>query len=112
MDRNELDNFKSEVLSAIRNETHEAMQNTGKLWVKEAVFEIVPPAIEATFIKFGIDPSKPLQVQCDLAYLRQMRTRGDENLKIIRKSLLEKCVASMLLIASGGIGAWLILILG
>ena len=112
MDKNELEHFKSELLNTIRNETHEAMQNTGKLWVKEAVSEIVPPAIEATFIKFGIDPSKPLQVQCDLAYLRQLRTRGDENIQIIRKSLLEKCITTMLLIASGGIGAWLVLILG
>ena len=110
MDKNELDLFKSEVLRTIRNETHEAMQNTGKLWVKEAVFEIVPTAIEATFVKFGIDPSKPLLVQCDLAYLRQLRTTNDDAGRIIRKSLLEKCIAGIFLIASGGIGAWLLLL--
>lgn len=106
MAEHELEKFQNRVIEAIKNETHDAIKHTGKTWVKEAVEETVPVAVEATFVKLGIDCKNPFEAQRDFAYLRTAREESEDRRKIIVGAITRWGIGIFIAAASAGASLW------
>jgi hypothetical protein len=76
------------LIRAIREETNEAIKHTGHTWIRQAVEEIVPPTVEATLERLGIDYRNPLESQQDFAHLRKSRIESEDRRKVFIASLI------------------------
>lgn len=108
MNDTELQAFKREVISTIKNETHDAIKETGQTWVIETVTKTVPVAIEATFIKLGLDCTRPLDAQKDFAFLRQTRSESEDRKKIVVQTLTKYLTTFCISACTAGLAVWAI----
>lgn len=90
------------IINAIKVQTHESIKHTGSTWVAEASSN----AIEATFIKLGIDCKKPIEVQKDFAYLRQSRSDSEDRRKTLMQAVTKWTSTIILSAISAGAVAW------
>jgi hypothetical protein len=106
MTKNDLHAFKQEVLEVLREQAHDTLKNTGKGWVVEAVERTVPVAVEATFVKLGIDCKNPFEAQKDFAHLRMIRTESEDTRKNIRQSVIKWTTTICLSAIGAGFTVW------
>lgn len=84
----ELELFKDQILNAITEQTHESIKETGHTWIKDAVREIVPVVFEDTLLRLGINSKEPIELQKDLAHLRQSRLDSYDTFKMIKRMVI------------------------
>lgn len=104
MTEDELRYLKAELITAIKEETHEAIKHTGHTWIEEAVRKIVPVAIESCMIRLGMEPSEPLLMQRDFSWVRKMREESESKRKVLMTAMINWVTPLSL----SGLLAWLI----
>lgn len=109
MTETELQAFQREVISTIKIETHDAIKNTGSSWVTETVEKTVPKAIEATFIKLGLDCKSPIEAQKDFAHLRVARIESEDRRKIVIQTITKHVTTLCISAMTAGAAVWIAL---
>jgi len=105
MTETELHAIENRIITAIKEQTHESIKDTGKTWVTEAS----AAAVEATFIKLGLDCKQPFEAQKDFAYLRQSRSDSEDRRKIITQTITKWGLAIFLSAAAAGASTWAVI---
>lgn len=100
----ELAALERRIISAIKEQTHESIKDTGRTWVIETVERTVPAAVEATFIQLGLDCKKPFEAQKDFAHLRTIRTDSEDRRKIVVSTITKWGLGLFLAAVSAGSG--------
>lgn len=88
----ELDDFKKEIIEAIKTQTDESIRVTGQSWVEEAVTKTTI----SLFTKLGIDCKNPLEMQRDFAHIRKSRLDSEDVIKTIRTTVIKWGLTIML----------------
>lgn len=102
----ELAALERRIITAIKEQTHESIKDTGRTWVIETVERTVPVAVEATFTQLGLDCKKPFEAQKDFAHLRKTRLESEDRRKIVIQSVTKWGVGIVLSAISAGGGVW------
>lgn len=82
---------EKELAKNIVSEMKPLIEVQKKEWITEVCSEVVPQVLNETFIKLGIDPKEPINMQKDFSHLRSARVRSEDVKKRITTEILRVC---------------------